>query len=114
MKHSYILAAVLLFAQTAVAQNKANFTLNNGQQVTYETGQLTSIDFDGTKVTVNPTVGNATVYDGKVNTISFQKQNAIRRAQGWQESAYVEWDLMEGATYNLSLIHISEPTRRPG
>lgn len=101
MKHSYILAAVLLFAQTAVAQNKANFTLNNGQQVTYETGQLTSIDFDGTKVTVNPTVGNATVYDGKVNTISFQKQNAIRRAQGWQESAYVEWDLMEGATYNV-------------
>lgn len=101
MKHSYILAAVLLFAQTAVAQNKVNLMLNSGQVETYETGTLTSIDFDGTKVTVNPTVGNATVYDGKVNTISFQKQNAIRKAQGWQESAYVEWDLMEGATYNV-------------
>lgn len=101
MKHSYIFAAVLLFAQTAVAQNKVNLMLNSGQVETYETGTLTSIDFDGTKVTVNPTVGNATVYDGKVNTISFQKQNAIRRAQGWQESAYVEWDLMEGATYNV-------------
>lgn len=101
MKHSYILAAVLLFAQTAVAQNKVNLMLNSGQVETYETGTLKSIDFDKTKVTVNPVVGDATVYDGKVNTISFQKQNAIRRAQGWQESAYVEWDLMEGATYNV-------------
>ena len=101
MKHSYILAAVLLFAQTAVAQNKVNLMLNSGQVETYETGTLKSIDFDKTKVTVNPAVGDATVYDGKVNTISFQKQNAIRRAQGWQESAYVEWDLMEGATYNV-------------
>lgn len=101
MKHSYILAAVLLFAQTAVAQNKVNLMLNSGQVETYETGTLKSIDFDKAKVTVNPAVGDATVYDGKVNTISFQKQNAIRRAQGWQESAYVEWDLMEGATYNV-------------
>ncbi len=101
MKHSYILATVLLFAQTVVAQNKVNLMLNSGQVETYETGTLKSIDFDKTKVTVNPAVGNATVYDGKVNTISFQKQNAIRRAQGWQESAYVEWDLMEGATYNV-------------
>lgn len=101
MKHSYILAAVLLFAQTAVAQNKVNLMLNSGQVETYETGTLKSIDFDKTKVTVNPAVGDATVYDGKVNTISFQKQNAIRRAQGWQESAYVEWDLMEGAAYNV-------------
>jgi pectate lyase len=38
MKHSYILAAVLLFAQTAMAQNKANITLNDGKQETYETG----------------------------------------------------------------------------
>lgn len=101
MKHSYILAAVLLFAQTALAQNKVSLMLNSGQVETYETGTLKSIDFDKTKVTVNPAVGDATVYDGKVNTISFQKQNAIRRAQGWQESAYVEWDLMEGATYNV-------------
>lgn len=101
MKHSYILAAVLLFAQTAVAQNKVNLMLNSGQVETYETGTLKSIDFDKTKVTVKPAVGDATVYDGKVNTISFQKQNAIRRAQGWQESAYVKWDLMEGATYNV-------------
>lgn len=101
MKHSYILAAVLLFAQTAVAQNKVSLMLNSGQVETYETGTLKSIDFDKTKVTVNPVVGDATVYDDKVNTISFQKQNAIRRAQGWQESAYVEWDLMEGATYNV-------------
>lgn len=101
MKHSYILAAVLLFAQTAVAQNKVNLMLNSGQVETYETGTLKSIDFDKAKVTVNPAVGDATVYDGKVNTISFQKQNSIRRAQGWQESAYVEWDLMEGAAYNV-------------
>ncbi|MGI6242523.1 MAG: pectate lyase [Prevotella sp.] len=101
MKHSYILAAALLLAQTTMAQNKANITLNNGEQQIYETPNLKSIDFDGMKVTVNPTVGNAVVYNGTVNSISFQKQNDIRRAQGWQESAYVEWDLLEGATYNV-------------
>jgi pectate lyase len=101
MKHKYILMAALLLSQMAVAQNKVNLMLNNGKVESYETGALRSIDFEGANITVNPSVGDAVTYNGTVSTVNFQKKGDIRRAQGWQESAYVEWELIEGASYHV-------------
>lgn len=101
MKHYYILTAALMATQMGMAQNKVNLTLGNGKVDTYETQALKSIDFDEDRVTVTPNEGSTVTYNGTVSTINFQKQNIIRRAQGWQESAYMEWNLVEGAKYNV-------------
>ncbi len=90
-----------LTAQMATAQNKVNILLQNGTTESYETAALSSIDFSGSQVTVNPTGQAAVVHQGDVSTISFQKSGPILRAQGWQESAFAEWTLTEGATYKV-------------
>ncbi|MBM6993374.1 MAG: pectate lyase [Prevotella sp.] len=101
MKHLYIMVGMVLAAQVAVAQNKVNLLLQNGKTESYETQAVESIDFDGQTVTVNPTGGTAVVYQGDVSVIAFQKQSSILQAQGWQESAFVEWTLQDGASYNV-------------
>lgn len=101
MKHSYIWMATMLMAQAAVAQNKVNLMMNSGAVETYDTGALSSIDFDGGTLRVNPTAGQPAVYAGTVAGLSFQKGSAIIEARGWQESAYAEWSLTEGASYDV-------------
>lgn len=102
MKHHYLIIAALLSAQVAVAQNRVNLTLTDGNVQSYATGQLTSIDFSGAEVTVNPVTGSPTAFNGTVRGISFQKiaegAVVITEAQGWLESAYAEWQPMEGAS----------------
>lgn len=95
------MVGMVLAAQVAVAQNKVNLLLQNGKTESYETQAVESIDFDGQTVTVNPTGGTAVVYQGDVSVIAFQKQSSILQAQGWQESAFVEWTLQDGASYNV-------------
>lgn len=101
MKHLHTLLTLALMTQAVMAQNRVNLHLNNGTTEHYETANVRSIDFDGNRVTVNATDGNAVTHDGTVTTINFRKANAIVKAQGWQESAYAEWTRSAGTTYNV-------------
>lgn len=101
MKHLHTLLTLALMTQAVMAQNRVNLHLNNGTTEHYETANVRSIDFDGNRVTVNATNGNAVTHDGTVTTINFRKANAIVKAQGWQESAYAEWTRSAGTTYNV-------------
>lgn len=76
----------------------------------YNTAEVTSIDINDNLITVSQPAGNDT-YEGTVDNISFRKategnngtyQNTdgkvrITEARGWLESAYVKFDLFEGA-----------------
>lgn len=101
MKHLHTLLTLALMTQAVMAQYRVNLHLNNGTTEHYETANVRSIDFDGNRVTVNATDGNAVTHDGTVTTINFRKANAIVKAQGWQESAYAEWTRSAGTTYNV-------------
>lgn len=101
MKHLHTLLTLALMTQAVMAQNRVNLHLSNGTTEHYETANVRSIDFDGNRVTVNATDGNAVTHDGTVTTINFRKANAIVKAQGWQESAYAEWTRSAGTTYNV-------------
>ncbi len=94
--------------------NQAILTLSDNSRKYYNTASVRSIDFDGSKVTVNQAAGSYT-FDGNVAGISFRKaegqsgeivnpEGAVKivEAKGWLESAYVKFDLFEGAkTYNV-------------
>lgn len=101
MKHLHTLLTLALMTQAVMAQYRVNLHLSNGTTEHYETANVRSIDFDGNRVTVNATDGNAVTHDGTVTTINFRKANAIVKAQGWQESAYAEWTRSAGTTYNV-------------
>ena len=94
--------AALMTTQLAVAQNRVNLTLADGKVQSYETEQVQRIDFSGAKVTVNPVTGSAVNYDGTVTSVSFQKIAAgsvvVTEAKGWLETAYAEWQPLEGAS----------------
>ncbi len=79
----------------------------------YDTSSLNSVDMDKEESTVVVTTksGNTDTYYGSVKNISFSKgisqgENAditnngvvITESKGWLESAYVKWELYEGAT----------------
>ncbi|MBR1400093.1 MAG: right-handed parallel beta-helix repeat-containing protein [Prevotella sp.] len=100
------------------SQNQARLMLKDGSAKYYNTNSLNSIDIDGTTVTVSPSSANAEdKYYGSVTGISFSKKvdsgeegqysNAsgkvsITESKGWLESAYVKWNLFEGAeSYNV-------------
>lgn len=101
MKHLHTLLTLALMTQAVMAQNRVNLHLSNGTTEHYETANVRSIDFDGNRVTVNATDGNAVTHDGTVTTINFRKADAIVKALGWQESAYAEWTRSAGTTYNV-------------
>ena len=102
----------------SVMKNQVVLTLSDGSKRYYNTADVTAIDIDGTKVTVNQSVGSYT-FNNKVTDISFSKgvpleegqegsyTNAagkvqIKEAKGWLESAYVKFDLFSGAaSYNV-------------
>lgn len=101
MKKTLIASAAVLLAAAAMAQNKVNLTLSNGQVESYNTAAVSSIGLDGARVTVNPVDGAARVYDSNVRNISFIKNTAghveLIEAGGWLETAYVKWNNFAGA-----------------
>lgn len=120
--------ATALFTATAHAQtynsvsmntsrNQARLTINGTETKYYNTDEV-SLSIDKTAGTVTVTSNSGTwqdVYTGSVSNISFAKAVTtdgdgtivnngveITEARGWQESAYVEWNLYDGAkSYNV-------------
>ncbi len=97
-------------------KNQALLTLNDGTTKYYNTESLSSIDFDGAKVTVKPVNTNGYTFDNQVAGIAFTKADTgqqgevtntdgkveITEYKGWLESAYVKFKKFEGAkTYNV-------------
>ena len=88
-------------------KNQANLQLHNGDTKYYNTESLSSIDIDGSTITVNAAGANEPdVYNGTVAKLGFKKAVAddgaqgsadnsdaskvqITEAKGWLESAYV-------------------------
>ncbi len=104
--------------QFSTTQNQARLTTRANEIKYYNTVSLAGIDIDKAAGTVT-VIGNSgdwqDVYTRSVANISFSKATAggsngdisnvgveITEAKGWNESAYVEWKLYEGATsYNV-------------
>ena len=85
-------------------QNQVQLTLKDGGMKYYNTGAVSSIDFDGAQVTVKQSAGNDTY--SQVSGLYFYKAVSgaltITEAKGWLESAYVKFGKMDGAkTYNV-------------
>ena len=99
----------------STTQNQAVLTLTDNTKRYYNTASVSSIDFDGANVTVNQQAGSYT-FKGNVTDIAFTKADQsgqgtvvnpegtvkISEAKGWLESAYVKFDIFEGAkAYNV-------------
>ena len=97
--------------------NQAILTLKSGNKRFYNTSSLSDITIDDSDVTVNRSNdGGSYTFNGNVVDIAFRKaENGqsgevtntdnvvnITEAKGWLESAYVKFDLFEGAkSYNV-------------
>ena len=99
-------------------KNQAVLTLKDKGVKYYNTADLTDISFDGNRVTINVPGGSFT-YNGNVSNIAFVKatnsgggdepgggegnivnpEGAVQltEARGWQESAFVTFNLLDGA-----------------
>ena len=80
--------------------NQAELLLHDNQVKYYDTDGIEHIDLNGNDVTVN-IAQQQDVYQGGVSRLSFIKgANALTviEANGWLESAYVKFSLMEAAT----------------
>ena len=83
-------------------KNQAVLTLSDNSAKYYNTADLTDISFDGNSVTVNLPGGSYT-YNGNVSNIAFVKGTntegavQITKARGWLESAFVTFNLLDGA-----------------
>ena len=97
--------------------NQALLTLTNGDKLYYDTQSLNAIDFDEEtgKAILTTTSQQQDILNGSLASLTFAKkmdngQNpeidnngvVITEAQGWLESAYVKFNLYDGAdTYNV-------------
>ena len=99
-------------------QNQVVVRLKDGSSKYFDTGSLSSIDFNGTTVNLAFTDNDVNEqFAGSVSSIFFSKKVAtspnglfsnsegkvsIIEGKGWLESAYVKWNLMAGANgYNV-------------
>ena len=83
------------------AVNQAHLTLISNDVKYYNTDDLESINMADGQVVVVTKSQKQDVYNGQVAAIRFaKKQDGVRitEAKGWLESAYVKFDLFEGAT----------------
>ncbi len=91
-------------------KNQAILTLSDNSKKYYNTEDVTSIDLADNNVTVSQAAGQYT-FKGNVTNISFRKAKnqggeivnpegavQITEAMGWLESAYVKFNLLEGAS----------------
>ena len=97
--------------------NQALLTLRNGDMLYYDTQSLQAIDFDEetVKVILTTATQQQDILNGTLASLAFAKKTdngqnpeidnhgvVITEAQGWLESAYVKFNLYEGATtYNV-------------
>ena len=84
------------------AVNQARLTLISNDVKYYNTDDLESINMADGQVVVVTKSQKQDVYNGQVAAIRFaKKQDGVRitEAKGWLESAYVKFDLFEGATH---------------
>ena len=96
-KRNIVLYTALLATTMAVAQNKVNITATNGSVSSYNTADVKSIAIKGNNVTVSPQ--NTSFTASRINfTKIAQGAVQIKQANGWQESAYIEWAPLKGAT----------------
>ena len=92
---------------TSVSQ--ALLTLTDGTNRYYDTQSLEAIDIDGQtgRITLTTTSQQQDVFNATLATLAFAKAATnegiiITEAKGWLESAYVKFNLYEGATtYNV-------------
>lgn len=95
-KRKIVLYTALLATTMAVAQNKVNITATNGSVSSYNTADVKSIAIIGNNVTVSPQ--NTSFTASRINfTKIAQGAVQIKQANGWQESAYIEWAPLKGA-----------------
>lgn len=104
-KNVYSLALLLMTSVSAFAQNQMEVSLEGEDSKYYNTSEV--------KVDINQENGTFTVTDlngstvnafhGSVRSVNFVKGKvAIRQAQSWLQSAFVEWLPYEGAsTYHV-------------
>lgn len=100
---------------SSLSVNQAILTLSDGGKRYYNTESLSNIAIDNSDVVISNRSGNYT-FSGNVTGISFRKAESgqtgqatntddvvnITEAKGWLESAYVKFDLFEGAkSYNV-------------
>ena len=105
VKDIYSLALLFMTSASAFAQNQMEVNLEGEDSKYYNTSEV--------KVNINQENGTFTVIDlngstidafqGKVRNVNFVKGKvAIRQAQSWLQSAFVEWLPYEGAsTYHV-------------
>lgn len=95
-KRNIVLYTALLATTMAVAQNKVNITATDGSVSSYNTADVKSIAIKGNNVTVSPQ--NTSFTASRINfTKIAQGAVQIKQANGWQESAYIEWAPLKGA-----------------
>ncbi len=99
-------------------KNQMFVTTNSGSVNYYNTESLSKVSFEGDKTIIAPTSGDANdEYNATVKEISFAKKAEqgqdgtienptgavkILEAKGWQESAYLKWEALDGAaSYNV-------------
>ena len=100
-------------------KNQMFVTTNSGSVKYYNTEDLSKVSFEGDKTVIVPAKSDAEndEYDATVKEISFAKKAEqgengkvdnpagvvkITEAKGWQESAYLKWEALDGAaSYNV-------------
>ena len=103
-------------------KNQANLQLHNGDTKYYNTESLSSIDIDGSTITVNAAGANEPdVYNGTVAKLGFKKAVAddgtqgsadnsdaskvqITEAKGWLESAYVKFTYSNADSFVVKIM----------
>ena len=105
-KKQYSLALLLMTSTIAMAQNQMVVNLIDEEDARYYNTADVKVDIDNEKgtFTVTDLGGNVlNTFMGSVKDVNFVKGKvAIKQAQSWQQSAFVEWQPFEGAsTYHV-------------
>lgn len=94
------------------ANNQAELVLANGVKKYYNTADVESIDIDGTTIKVQLKSGKTDTFEGTIENVAIIKASDtgnkgtivneagkvnLTEARGWFESAYVKFDLFDGA-----------------
>ncbi len=88
-------------------KNQMVVALSDGTKLYYNTDEVQDVDINGSSLSISSVRGgDPDVFEGTVAGISFSKavkdQVVITEAKGWLESAYLTFNLLEGASsYNV-------------
>ncbi|MFA6884550.1 MAG: hypothetical protein WCQ55_05525 [Paludibacteraceae bacterium] len=103
MKRIVIFLTALGFIMNLGAQNKVKITESDGSTSTYLCSDIESIDFssDNNFSIIFKNGATNISYEGNADRIEFEKQASnssvsIKRADGWFESGFIEWEETTG------------------